>query len=264
MIPKIIHYVWLGRKEKPESVKKCIESWKQVCPDYEIIEWNEDNSPYQDKPFFKEAYGAKNYAFSSDFIRVNVLNDYGGIYLDTDVELIKPLDPFLDLDFFCGYENNVMLQTAVIGSAKGSKPIQDVIKYYESNSYYLNGKPNLMTNVILFSVVLKNNYGFVLDNTYQTKKFEDEQYALYPVDYFCAKDYVSQKVSVTDNTYSIHYYNASWLTSKNKKEDKFVYGIYKLFGAKAFLKIEKLFLHLRVKKYTKILKKKGIVCGGRK
>ena len=120
-----------------------------------------------------------------------------------------------------------------------------------------------MTNVILFSVVLKNNYGFVLDNTYQCKKFENEQYALYPVDYFCAKDYVSQKISTTNNTYSIHYYNASWITSKNKKEDKFVYGVYKIFGARAFLKIEKMFLNLRVKKYSKILKKKKIISSGR-
>ena len=100
MIPKIIHYVWLGKKEKPKLFYKCLDSWKKFCPDYEIKEWNEDNFDFSDNKFAMQAYSLKKYGYVADYIRVKVLNEFGGIYLDTDVEIIKSFDQLLKNDFF--------------------------------------------------------------------------------------------------------------------------------------------------------------------
>ena len=120
-IPKIIHYVWVGGKEKSELAKKCIESWRKYCPDYQIIEWNENNFDMNQNLYLKQAYQAKKFAFVSDYIRLKVLEKFGGIYLDTDIEIAKSLDEFLSHKGVVGFENQVWIATAVIMAEKQSR-----------------------------------------------------------------------------------------------------------------------------------------------
>ena len=127
MIPKIIHYCWFGSNKKPRKVRKCIAIWKKLLPDYEFIEWNEDNFDINMIEYAKEAYNEKKYAFVSDVARLYALLQFGGIYMDTDVELLKPLDSFLNHRAFCGFESENFLSTAMIGADKGSEWINFII-----------------------------------------------------------------------------------------------------------------------------------------
>lgn len=255
-IPKKIHYIWIGKKEKPQSVLTCIDSWKKFCPDYEIIEWNEDNFDISSSRYASEAYEAKKYAFVTDYMRLVILKNEGGIYLDTDIELRKNLDRFLSHDCFFGFENQATLLTALIGAKKDSKYIDKLLIYYSGRSFKLkNGKFDTTTNVISLTAMTKLYYDIQLNNTIQTINACGEELAYYPSDYFCAKDYVTGKVFVSENTYAVHHFNGSWLSSKNKFEDKLVLGVYKLFGEKIFRKIMRKFLLNRIKGKCKSIKK---------
>ncbi len=121
MIPKVIHYCWFGKKEKPDIVKKCIKSWNEFLPEYEIIEWNEKNFDINTYLFTKQAYEIGNYAFVSDYVRVYVLYNYGGIYLDTDTEILGSLDPFLKNSSFWGFEEKNYIATSIIGAECGNE-----------------------------------------------------------------------------------------------------------------------------------------------
>ena len=256
-IPKKIHYIWIGGNKKPESVEKYIESWKKHCPDYEIIEWNESNFDMNENQYIKEAYEAKKFAFVTDYMRLAILKREGGIYVDTDLEITQNIDKFLHYDCFSGFENGVMIPTALFGAKKGCKYIDYLLSYYDGRSFYINGKPDLTTNVVSITVMTKLKYDLKLDNSLQVLHDEEtgEDIAYFPSTYFCTKDYVSGKILADENTYSIHHYRGSWLEKKNKIEDKFVAGVYKVFGEKIFRKMMRKFLNARVKKYTKVYKK---------
>lgn len=253
-IPKIIHYVWLGGEKKPDFVLKNIEGWKRLCPDYQIIEWNEKNFDVNCCAYLKEAVEHKKWAFASDYIRLAVLHEYGGIYLDTDVELIKPIDSFLNADFFANFENLVMLCFTVIGAKPNSVILKKMLENYQTKRFVVGKrgkKLDLTTNVILASVIMREEFGFNLNDTYQEKRIEGEKVVCYPHDYFFAQDYVSKEVTVTENTHGIHRYAASWIGKRQKLEDFLVLLVRKLFGRKLFRKIMKIFLILRVKKHVK-------------
>ena len=127
MIPKVIHYVGLGGGAKPPLFSRCLESWKAHCPDYEIREWNESNFDFSDNAFAVQAYRAKKYGYVADYIRLRVLYEYGGIYPDTDVEMVKPFDDLLANDFFLSFENDVYVETATLGEASTRTPVSRVI-----------------------------------------------------------------------------------------------------------------------------------------
>ena len=131
MIPKIIHYCWFGGNPYPEDVKKCIESWKKNLPDYEIREWNEGNFDFNQIPYTKEAYETKKWAFITDYVRLHALNLYGGIYMDTDVEILKSLDPFLHEKGFAGFERIDGIQTGLMAAEKGHPFIRELKQEYE-------------------------------------------------------------------------------------------------------------------------------------
>ena len=255
-IPKKIHYIWIGGKEKPQSVYDCIESWKKACPDYEIIEWNESNFDISVNRYAREAYEAKKFAFVTDYMRLVILKNEGGIYVDTDLEIVKNLDRFLTSDCFFGFENQAALMTACIGAKKDCKYIENLLTYYDDRSFILkNGKYDTTTNVISITAFTKLNYGIELNNTLQVLIADGEEIAYYPYDYFCAKDYVTGKVNKTENTHTVHHFNGSWLSSKNKREDKLVEGVYKLLGEKKFRKVMKWYLVRRVKSFAKKIKR---------
>ena len=129
-IPKVINYCWFGRGELPDDTKRYIETWKKNCPDYKIIEWNEDNFDIHSNTYVEEAYIAKKYAFVTDYVRLYVLYNNGGIYMDTDVEILKPIDRFLNEKAFSSFENNNTLSTGIMGAEKGNLWIKDLMDEY--------------------------------------------------------------------------------------------------------------------------------------
>lgn len=217
-IPKIIHYCWFGRGQKTEIVLKCIESWKKYLPDYEIKEWNEDNFDININTYVKQAYEAKKYAFVSDYVRLYALYNEGGIYMDTDVEVIKPLDVFLDHDAFTGYERAGLIPTGIIGAKPKHNWIEKNLRFYDNKKFIKeDGTYDLTTNVKYITSISKE-MGFTGGSDFQ---IFGEGVAIYPFDYFCAKDHFTGKVIITNNTYTIHHFAGSW-HSKSMKIKKFI------------------------------------------
>lgn len=208
MIPKIIHYIWFGDRPFGEIEEKCVASWKKYCPDYEIKLWNEDNFDLEGAGIYaQQAYDEKQWAFVSDVARLYVLKEYGGIYMDTDMEVIKPLDGFLTLPAFMGFEIETEISTGIIGSEPHNPLIEEWYQDYANRAFIQeDGSHDRTTNVIRFTEILKEK-GFSLDNTKQTS----ENITLFPRDYFSPKDYYTREIADTKNTYAIHQFTGSWL-----------------------------------------------------
>lgn len=206
MIPKKIHYIWVGGNEMPKFIENCIESWKKFCPDYEIIRWDESNLDVDKFQFAKDAYDNKKWAFFSDVHRFDILKNHGGIYLDVDVELYESLDKFLDNDFFTGFEDNEFVAPGLImGSVPNAKVCNDIIDIYNNLKF---DKNNLITVCQITTEYLKDNYGLVLNG--KTQKLKNNT-LIYSSDYFCPKNFKTGEIKKTENTVSIHHYYASWV-----------------------------------------------------
>lgn len=216
-IPKVIHYVWVGGKEKPNLVLKCIESWKKYLPDYEIIEWNENNIDFSVNRYLSQAYQAKKWAFVSDYVRLHVLYKYGGIYLDTDVEIRKPLDKFLICGAFSGYESPRNIPTAVMGACKGHTWIEYLLSYYSDRDFIRkDGTFDLTTNVLTITRMTLEKYNFRPNTQYQVL---GDDIFLFPTDWFCAKAY-NGTINITGNTHAIHHFTGSWLSYQQKAQNQ--------------------------------------------
>lgn len=214
MIPKIIHYCWFGGKEKPNSVIKMINSWKKYCPEYEIKEWNENNFDININQYTREAYNAKKWAFVSDVARLYALYTEGGIYMDTDVEVVRSLDSLLDHNVFIGFEGTEWIGTNMIGAEKESLFIKEFLYLYNNDKFINNDNSlNTTTNVERITDLLKKKYGVTLNGQEQTVA----NIHLYPTDYFCPYDYINGRLNRTSNTYSIHWYSQSWIERGNIK-----------------------------------------------
>ena len=226
MIPKIIHYCWFGRNPLPPLARKCIESWKKYLPDYEIKEWNEDNFDLDMYPYVREAYDNRKFAFVTDVVRLYALYNEGGIYMDTDVEVLKSLDPFLHHTAFSGFENDTNIPTGIMASKKGGKWAKDNLDYYNNRHFVLpDGNLDLTTNVTtITNYMLK--YGLRQDNTFQDFP---NLITFYPKDYFCPKSYKDGKIYMTINSVCIHHFSGSWV-AHNKKMKKFFLN--KILGQK--------------------------------
>ena len=217
MIPKIIHYCWFGRGEKPELAKKCIASWRKSCPDFEIREWNEGNCDYLSIPFMAEAYAARKYAFVSDVMRLIVLEQYGGVYFDTDVEVLRDISPLLDDEGFIGFENDQFVNSGQVMAAKAHHPvIQAMIEEYKK-LHFTNadgtatpvGCPRLNTDVMERFGLIRNGREQVVAGIH-----------VYSADYFNPMDSTTGKLTKTENTYSIHWYSMSWLPKRVQMKAK--------------------------------------------
>lgn len=209
---KVLHYCWFGGAPFPEIVKKCMESWKQFCPDYEIIEWNESNFDIHCCKYVEQAYEAKKWAFVSDYCRFFVLYNYGGIYLDTDVELIKPID---DLpQNFVGFENKSTIASGLIrGALIRDTVCKLMLESYRNDKFILSkGKQNLET-VCERETAILSKYGLKLDGTMQCVL----NTYVYPTEYFCPINPLTFKKEITPNTISIHHYSATWCSEEDKK-----------------------------------------------
>lgn len=214
MIPKIIHYCWFGGNPLPELAIKCIDSWKKFLPDYEIKEWNESNYDVRKIPYIAQAYDAKKYAFVSDYARFDILYQYGGVYFDTDVEVIKSLENILTKGAFAGVERAGALNAGLgIASQAASAIYKEILESYEKSEFlYNNGSMNLTTVVDRVSDIFRQ-HGFTNDNAIQTV----EGVTIYPAEYFCPIDPNTGIMTITDNTYTIHHYAASWTIPLRKK-----------------------------------------------
>ena len=213
MIPKTIHYCWFGRKPLPDLALKCIASWKKFLPDYEIKEWTEDNFNVNEIPYTTQAYQQKKYAFVSDYARFKIMYEHGGIYFDTDVEVIKPLDDIIDKGSFWGLEEDCLTGKFACAPGLGfsCNPglgiCKDMIELYKSLNFLLpNGKLNLNTVVQYLSELLikkgvKPQSGII----------QFDEINIYPMEYFCPISYVTGEKKFTPNTRTIHHFAASWV-----------------------------------------------------
>jgi hypothetical protein len=251
MIPKIIHYCWFGRKPLPALAVRCIASWGKYFPDYAVKEWNEDNFDVNIISYTKEAYQSQKYAFVSDYARFWILYKYGGVYFDTDVEVIKPMDEILAKGAFMGIEH-----CGKIGVAPGlgmactpcSGIYKEVLDLYatlsfrnrndnDNDNYNYNAHLNL-TTVVEYTTSILKKHGLRDSNVIQNI---DGIY-IYPSEYFCPKNWLTNTLTITPNTYTIHHYNASWFPRFNMlklklrhcfhlKDNTLLIKLYRLFTA---------------------------------
>ncbi|TPR18890.1 glycosyl transferase [Apilactobacillus timberlakei] len=212
-IPKLIHYCWFGHSTKNSSIMKCINSWKDKCPDYEIVEWSEKNFDVFNNVFTKIAYENEDWASISDYLRLYVLKKFGGIYLDTDVEIIKSFDNLLENKSFIGLESFASINSGLVYACeKNDLNVSNILSIYQ------NSNPN-----------------FLFDNEVYitTKYFKEQGYkyykkgvqiingcCIYPTEYFCPQMYGSDIIKLTNNSYSIHHYNASWVKKEMTNSQK--------------------------------------------
>ena len=212
-IPKVIHYCWFGGKEKPTLINKCIKSWKEKLPGYEIVEWNEKNFDINMSEFSKKAYEDKKWAFVADYCRLWVLHNYGGIYLDTDVEVLKPIDDLLINKSFTGIEQDDQIAFGVWGCTKGDKFLGKVLKYYNDLDYGKYKDELLKISIPVQITKLAKELGYKQKKNKVVYFYDD--IAVYPKDYFYPKRHSWEEAVITENTYSIHHYEGSW---RNKRK----------------------------------------------
>lgn len=237
MIPKKIHYFWFGNKQKPDQILEYIKSWKKNFPDYDIIEWNEDNFDVNCCKYTQEAYAAGKYAFVSDYARLYVLYNYGGIYFDTDIEVCRSFDMLLsNHKMVLGFEDKHYVLTAFMASEPGMKCIYELIQKYNSKSFVKdNGKYDTLPNPVIVTDILEKN-GLVANGKRQMFQPECE---IFPYDFFSAFNIAKQKLIVTENTVCIHHCMGSWQTRREKIKPFVKSVIVNFIGEEKFDNIKK-------------------------
>lgn len=242
MIPKKIHYCWFGHNPLPKSAKMCISSWRKYLPDYEVNEWNEENFDVHSIPYISEAYDAKKYAFVSDYARFKILYEYGGIYFDTDVEIIEPFDEIIQQGPFMGIEKSLATSNGSgyigvnaglgLGAEAGMPIYKEVLDFYERLKFKFDG-----TTVVTIVTQLLLLHGFHSLNEMQ----QIEGITIYPAEYFCPMDSTTGIIEITPETVSIHHYSCSWIdhNTLNYRLHLLKNILIKLFGAKTILRLTK-------------------------
>lgn len=233
MIPKIIHYCWFGGKPIPKEYQRYMESWAKFMPDYEIKRWDESNYDVNVIPFSAEAYSVGKFAYVSDYARLRILYENGGVYFDTDVEIIKPLVDIIEKGGFMGFEkfsslegtNDFFVNPGLGFAVDPYNPIiREIMEFYESHHYiYPDGHKEQITIVKIVTDVLKK-YGLGKSDSPVTIK----GITIYPTEYFCPVEFMSSKLEITENTRTIHHYSASWMSWSDKVRMKKGYYAEKL------------------------------------
>ena len=235
MIPKKIHYCWFGRGEKPRLAQKCISSWKKYCPDYEIIEWNEDNFDLDYNGYTRYCYDNKKWAFLSDFIRLVVVAEHGGLYFDTDVELLKSPDKLLQYEAFYGFENNSNIATGLGFGAQANHPTILAMKgKYEEVKPNVDGTYPMIVCPALNTAALIP-FGLRLDGSRQNVAGAE----ILPVEYLNPYDDPTGCLTKTQNTISVHWYSKSWMSKGTILRSKLTKPLHRIFGVDAFKRFRK-------------------------
>lgn len=236
---KKIHYCWFGGAEKSSLIQKCIKSWEKFFPDFEIIEWNESNYDVNKNLYTRQAYHAQKYAYVSDVARFDILYEHGGLYFDTDVEVIKPFGILLEEEAFSALETEKFIAPGLVFWCKNTKNsvVKEMVDYYNANAYLdENGNKVEQTVCSVFTDIMKR-HGFEEGNT--LKRLDN--FVIYPIDYFCPYDDATGKLTKTKNTYAIHWYAKSWMPKKTVLRVKITRVIHRIFGKNSlkFLKRRK-------------------------
>ena len=227
MIPKVIHYCWFGRGEKPKLAQKCIASWKKFCPEYEIVEWNEDNFDVNMNGYTRMCYEQKKYAFLSDYVRLLVVAQHGGLYFDTDVELLRSPDALLAHDAFFGFETPEYVATGLgFGSAAHGEAIEAMLHEYDP---LLDGQHGTVGCPLLNTAALVK-LGLQQNGAYQTVAGA----IILPSDYLNPYESATGRIKKTANTISVHWYSAAWMGRKQKLRGAIMRPLHRIFGVDAF------------------------------
>lgn len=235
-IPKVIYYCWFGKGKMPPLSEKCIKSWKKYCPEYKIVCINEENFDIAQNKYAREAYAAGKWAFVSDYARLKVLYDEGGIYLDTDVEIIKPLDKLIEENGYMGFDDNGVISTGLgFACEKGNKLVKALLDDYENISFILPDGSYDQTPCPDRNTKVMQNLGMKLED-------KDQIFMgirMLPEDYLCPMKYYTGRKTITKNTYSIHHFCASWISPTAKR----TLFVKRLVGVKLYDKLYGKFLH---------------------
>jgi len=233
-IPRIIHYCWFGRGPKPKLVLKCISSWQKQLNGYQFIEWNEDSFDIHSNRYVKEAYAARKYAFVSDYVRLHALYHQGGIYMDTDVEVLKPLDRFLDHDAFSGFEDEHFLQSGTMGAVREHPWIGELLLDYDNRSFVReDGSFDQTTNTAVISRI-SAGHGLVLNGEHQVLA---GGVVFFPRTYSSPYDYINGANFITSDSYTIHHFAQSWLPAHVRMRSSIKRAASRIVGPKFISKM---------------------------
>ena len=232
MIPKIIHYCWFGGNPKPKLAEKCIASWKKYCPDWQIIEWNESNFDVNQNGYTKMCIEQRKYAFLSDYVRLKVVAEHGGVYFDTDVELLRRIDDLLANEAFFGFEVPEFVNSGQgFGSVAHGTAIEAMLREYDfllDGTQGIRGCPELNTSAL-------EKLGLVKDGSLQTVAGA----LILPIEYLNPLESATGRLRKTHNTYSVHWYHASWMTWRQKLRSAITRPIHRIFGVDCFKWLKK-------------------------
>lgn len=243
MIPKKIHYCWFGKTELPANIREYINSWKKYLCEYEFIQWNETNFDININPYVKEAYEAKKWAFVSDYVRLYVLYNEGGIYLDSDIEVLRNFDNLLENYAFGGFESKGVIATCILGTEKKNPIFKNFIDYYVDRHFKKeNGVYDMTPNTVPISKICRE-YGMIEKNIRQKLNY----ITIYPEDYFCPKSIIDGKIRLTENSYTIHHFDGSWQSEKSKFIKWLKYKIFSIIGNKYYPMIRKYYRYIKNK-----------------
>ncbi len=240
MIPKVIHYCWFGRNPLPASALKCIASWRKYFPGYEIKEWNEDNFDVNSIPYTREAYSVGKYAFVSDYARFWILYQYGGLYFDTDVEVIRPMDDLIKRGAFMGIEQDRELTGVAPGLGLGANPrmelYREILEHYKKLSFLDEEGKQIPGTVVKHTTCVLERHGLVLKNKLQ----EVSGIWIYPNEYFNPLDDATGVLKITPNTRSIHWYAKTWVNNYSPLRKYVTRWIHRVFGVKSLQWLKRL------------------------
>lgn len=252
-IPKVIHYCWLSGDPFPSKIQKCIDSWKKFLPEYEIKLWDTKSFDLESSIWVKQAFEKKKYAFAADYIRLYALYTEGGIYLDSDVEVLKTFNDLLDLPYFACTEGHDIMEAGAFGAVIGQDWVKDCLDYYDNRSFIKEDGtldtwplPQIMMKQIKINyhpeVVEKENFFANINNFGIDKKF----YML-PKEYFCAKDMGTGVIQKTEETYTIHHFEMSWMPKSQTFLPDFKRRIIKIIGVTAVSRLVNFFALKKIK-----------------
>lgn len=230
MIPKKIHYCWFGGKKLPKPAQKCIDSWRKYCPEYEIIQWNETNFDLTRNPYLNYCYTNKKWAYLSDLVRLLVVYEQGGLYFDTDVEVLRSFDPLLEYEAFFGWESKDRVATGLgFGAIAGHPILEAMIREYHGMEPDEEGNLTVTVCPILNTRALAS-FGLKVDGTGQMLN----GIRVLPIEYLCPYEYNTGRMRITENTYSIHWYNQSWVGPLQKVRCVLSKPFHRIFGVDCF------------------------------
>ncbi|MEP5341489.1 MAG: glycosyltransferase [Algibacter sp.] len=237
MIPKIIHYCWLSGDDFPPIIKKCIDTWKEKLSDYEFVLWDTNKFKLESNIWVQQAFETKKYAFAADYIRLYAVYNYGGIYLDTDVEVVKSFNDLLDRPYIAGAEGLGIIEAGIFGAEKNTPWIKQCLDYYDGK-FFINkdGTFNTLTlpRIMMAQISkIKTFKEIHPDNLKVSLQIKDKQTLyMFTKDFFCAKNHGTGVIEKTENTYSIHHFAMSWIAKERTLLPNFKRKLMSLFGVK--------------------------------